>query len=59
MPSEYNNPILIASEILLELSKEFPNNCSAQANDKNIPTVLAFGKIIANGATNVIPKKSI
>jgi amidohydrolase len=50
MPAEYNNPILIASEILLELSKEFPNT-----PDQKIPTVLAFGKVQANGATNVVP----
>ncbi|HKC68492.1 MAG TPA: M20 family metallopeptidase, partial [Bacteroidia bacterium] len=52
MPKEYNNPLLIASEILLALSKEFPNDANI-----DIPTVLAFGKIIANGATNVIPEK--
>ena len=52
MPSEYNNPILIASEILLELNKEF------SINTNKIPTVLAFGKIVANGATNVIPEKA-
>ena len=52
MPAEYNNPILIASEILLALSKEFPNDAKTE-----IPTVLAFGKVIANGATNVIPEK--
>jgi amidohydrolase len=51
MPAEYNNPILIASEILLALSKEFPNDVK-----NKIPTVLAFGKMIANGATNVIPE---
>jgi len=51
MPAEYNNPILIASEILLALNKEFPNDVK-----NKIPTVLAFGKIIANGATNVIPE---
>lgn len=48
MPSQYNNPIFIASEIILELNKEFQ-----QINE--IPTVLAFGKFVANGATNVIP----
>lgn len=50
MPASYNNPILIASGILLELNERFmkkPGN--------NIPTVLAFGKVQANGATNVIP----
>ena len=51
MPVEYNNPILIAAEILLALNKEFPNDVK-----NKIPTVLAFGKIIANGATNVIPE---
>ena len=51
MPANYNNPILIASAILLELNDKFmkhPKN--------NIPTVLAFGKMQANGATNVIPE---
>ena len=51
MPAEYNNPILIASEIVLALNKEFPNDAK-----NKIPTVLAFGKMIANGATNVIPE---
>ncbi len=51
MPAEYNNPILIASEILLALNKEFPNTLTGDG----IPTVLAFGKVQANGATNVIP----
>jgi amidohydrolase len=50
MPAEYNNPLLIASEILLELKKRFPNDGRSE-----IPTVLAFGKIEGLGATNVIP----
>ena len=49
MPAEYTNPLLIASEILLELNKMF------MSNEQKIPTVLAFGKIVGNGATNVIP----
>lgn len=52
MPADYNNPLLIASEILLELKKKFPNNGKSE-----IPTVLAFGKIEGKGATNVIPDK--
>lgn len=52
MPADYNNPLLIASEILLELKKKFPNDGQSQ-----IPTVLAFGKIEGKGATNVIPEK--
>lgn len=52
MPAEYNNPLLIASEILLELKKKFPNDGKSE-----IPTVLAFGKIEGKGATNVIPER--
>lgn len=52
MPAEYNNPLLVASEILLELKKKFPNDGKSE-----IPTVLAFGKIEGKGATNVIPEK--
>ena len=50
LPSSYNNPLLMASEILLELEKEF----SAYVTYP-VPTVLAFGKITGMGATNVIP----
>lgn len=49
MPAEYNNPLLIASTILIELNKAF------MLTKQKAPTVLAFGKIIGNGATNVIP----
>ncbi len=52
MPADYNNPLLIASEVLLELKKKFPNDGKGE-----IPTVLAFGKIEGKGATNVIPEK--
>jgi amidohydrolase len=50
MVKDYNSPLLIASTILLELNKAFmlePGN--------ETPTVLAFGKIVGSGATNVIP----
>ncbi|MGZ3865298.1 MAG: M20 metallopeptidase family protein [Bacteroidia bacterium] len=57
MPSEYNSPILIASEILLQLQKEFMGQKHLDENGKEIPTVLAFGKVTAMGATNVIPEK--
>jgi amidohydrolase len=52
MPADYNSPLLIAAEILMELKKKFPNDGSFK-----IPTVLAFGKIEGLGATNVIPDK--
>jgi len=51
VPSSYVNPILISSAILLELNEKFMKK---PIND--IPTVLAFGKVQANGATNVIPE---
>jgi amidohydrolase len=49
MPADYNNPLLIAAEIISELNSVF------MLQDQKAPTVLAFGKIIGNGATNVIP----
>jgi amidohydrolase len=47
MKGTYVSPLLIASKILLELEKKF--------SSYKIPTVLAFGRMHANGATNVIP----
>jgi amidohydrolase len=49
MPQDYINPLLIASAILTELNKVF------MVEHHVAPTVLAFGKITGNGATNVIP----
>ncbi len=49
MPKDYNNPILISAKILESLDNYF------MKQNHKIPTVLAFGKMIANGATNVIP----
>lgn len=58
MPQEYINPLLIASEIILAINKKFmePGSLKGTAGDK-IPTVVAFGKIEGQGATNVIPDK--
>ncbi len=49
MPADYVNPLLISSAILTELNKVF------MTEKQKAPTVLAFGKIIGMGATNVIP----
>ncbi len=61
LPDQYNNPILIASKILVALQEAFMSDklLVYQGNKKNekIPTVLAFGKITGMGATNVIPEK--
>lgn len=51
-PENNIDPIVIASHIIIALQ----NIVSRFANPK-IPTVLSFGKIIANGATNVIPNE--
>jgi amidohydrolase len=57
MPAQYNNPLLAASDFLLEVQKRFmlPGALNGSSGE-NIPTVVAFGKFIANGATNVIPE---
>jgi amidohydrolase len=59
LPAEYNNPLLIASSLLLDLHKAFmeksPSYSLIEADNIQIPTVLAFGKIAGNGATNIIP----
>lgn len=52
MPKDYNNPIFIAGEMLKQLHTFFMEK---KIND--VPTVIAFGKFVANGATNVIPEK--
>ena len=59
MPAEYTNPIFIAAEILKDLYEQFMNLNSKLRKEriKETPTVLAFGKFIANGATNVIPNE--
>lgn len=45
----YLNPILVASELILEIQQLFEN-------PNSIPTVIAFGKIEGLGATNIIPE---
>jgi amidohydrolase len=58
MPAEYVNPLLIASEILLEINNHYMKpNALVGTSGENIPTVIAFGKIEGKGATNVIPEK--
>lgn len=47
------SPLLITSEILLKLQDTFMN--ASQTS----PVVFAFGKMIANGATNIIPDEVV
>jgi len=58
MPAEYVNPLIIASEILLEINKRFTDLSSLkELGGENTPTVVAFGRMEGKGATNVIPDK--
>lgn len=54
LPHQYNNPIFATSAILLELQKFFMDENTREVPEE-IPTVLAFGRVIADGATNVVP----
>ncbi len=60
MAGEYNNPLVVAAHIITEIEKQFPFTIDKEGVARNtintIPTVIAFGKIEAKGATNVIPE---
>jgi len=49
-PQQNVDPILITSHIIIALQQVV-----SRIADPKLPTVLSFGKVIANGATNVIP----
>lgn len=51
-PDQVIDPILIASHLLVALQQ-----VSSRWSNPQMPTVLSFGKFIANGATNVIPNE--
>jgi amidohydrolase len=50
VPENVINPLYIAARLLVTLE-----NLATELSQAEIPTVLAFGKIIGAGATNVIP----
>lgn len=50
IPDKIDNTVLIASKLIVEMQQ-----ISRTLSPSDIPTVLSFGKVIANGATNVIP----
>src|SRR5690606_33736646 len=52
MPHQNIDPVLIASHIVVALQQIVSRNV-----DPLLPTVLSFGKAIADGATNVIPSE--
>ncbi len=52
MPDKLIDPVLIAAHIIVALQQIISRNC-----DPKTPAVLSFGKVIANGATNIIPNE--
>jgi len=50
LPEKYNNPLLAAAKLILDLESSF-------VKDKELPSVLAIGFIEGLGSTNVIPDK--
>jgi amidohydrolase len=52
MPQFNTDPVLIASHMIVALQQVVSRNA-----DPKMPSVLSFGKVIANGATNVIPNE--
>jgi len=52
LPDMNVDPVLIASHIIVALQQ-----IVSRVADPKTPTVLSFGKVIAKGATNVIPDK--
>ncbi|MFW6371972.1 MAG: M20 metallopeptidase family protein [Bacteroidota bacterium] len=52
MPHQLTDSVLMTSHIIVAMQQLVSRNANA-----SIPTVLSFGKIIADGATNVIPSE--
>lgn len=52
MPEMFTDPVLITSHILVALQQIVSRNASPK-----VPSVLSFGKVTANGATNIIPEE--
>ncbi len=52
MPHMLNDTVLIASQIIVNLQQ-----IASRFVPAGIPVVLSFGRMIANGATNIIPEK--
>lgn len=51
-PHQNIDPVLITSHIIVALQQIVSRNA-----DPRLPSVLSFGKVIANGATNIIPNQ--
>ncbi|HEY0175486.1 MAG TPA: amidohydrolase, partial [Pedobacter sp.] len=51
-PQQNIDPVLISAHIIVALQQIVSRNA-----DPRLPTVLSFGKVTANGATNIIPNE--
>lgn len=51
-PQQNIDPVIIAAHLLIALQQ-----LVSRMSDPRIPTVLSFGKVVADGATNVIPNE--
>ena len=49
-PQQNIDPVVISAQVIVALQQ-----LVSRVADPRIPTVLSFGKVIANGATNIIP----
>ncbi len=54
LPHKLNDPVIAAAQIVIALQQ-----LVSRRSDPTLPSVLSVGKVIANGATNVIPDKVI
>ncbi len=52
LPENINDPVLMAANILITLQQEINRKAPS-----SVPTVLSFGKVVADGAVNVIPNQ--
>lgn len=52
MPHQLTDTVLLTSHVIVALQQVVSRNAMA-----SVPSVLSFGKVIANGATNVIPSE--
>jgi amidohydrolase len=50
LPQQIHDPVLMASHILISLQQEIHRRAPS-----GVPTVLSFGRVVADGAVNVIP----
>jgi amidohydrolase len=52
LPENIKDPVLMASQVLISLQEEIKKK-----SPKEIPSILSFGKVTADGAVNIIPNQ--